>query len=103
MGLRDAAALADILVQARAQGRDLGSALTLDTFEDWRKFDNTVLTHACDVFNRLFSNNIGPLKHARRLGLSAVDKLPPVRQFFMKEASGQVGDLPPLLRGDAYT
>jgi len=103
MGLRDAAALADILVQARAEGRDLGSTLTLDTFEDWRKFDNIVLTHACDVFNRLFSNNIGPLKHARRLGLSAVDKLPPLRQFFMKEASGQVGDLPPLLRGDAYT
>ncbi len=103
MGLRDAAALADILVQARSEGRDLGGALTLDTFEDWRKFDNTVLTHACDVFNRLFSNNIGPLKHARRLGLSAVDKLPPLRQFFMKEASGQVGDLPPLLRGEAYT
>ena len=103
MGLRDAAALADILVQARAEGRDLGGAMTLDTFEDWRKFDNTVLTHACDVFNRLFSNNIGPLKHARRLGLSAVDKLPPLRQFFMKEASGQVGDLPPLLRGESYS
>ena len=103
MGLRDAAALAEILVQARAEGRDLGGSLALDTFEDWRKFDNTVLTHACDVFNRLFSNNIGPLKHARRLGLSAVDKLPPLRHFFMKEASGQVGDLPPLLRGESYS
>lgn len=102
MGLRDAAALAEILVQARAEGRDLGGEFTLAQFEDWRKFDNTVLTHACDVFNKLFSNNIGPLKHARRIGLTLVDKLPPVRQFFMKEASGQVGDLPPLLRGEKY-
>jgi len=102
MGLRDAAALAEILVQGRAEGRDLGGDFTLAQFEDWRKFDNTVLTHACDVFNKLFSNNLAPLKHARRIGLTVVDKLPPVRQFFMKEASGQVGDLPPLLRGESY-
>ncbi|PHR93650.1 MAG: 2-octaprenyl-6-methoxyphenyl hydroxylase [Robiginitomaculum sp.] len=102
MGLRDAAALAEILVQARAEGRDIGSDLNLDLFEDWRKFDNTLLTHACDVFNRLFSNDVGPLKHARRLGLGLVDKLAPVRGFFMREASGQIGDLPPLLRGEAY-
>ena len=102
MGLRDAAALAEILVQARSEGRDLGGKFTLAQFEDWRKFDNTVLTHACDVFNKLFSNNLGPLKHALRIGLTVVDKLPPVRQFFMKEASGQVGDLPPLLRGQKY-
>ncbi len=102
MGLRDAAALAEILVQARAEGRDLGDGFTLAQFEAWRKFDNTALTLACDMFNRLFSNNIAPIKHARRIGLSVVDKLPPVRAFFMKEASGQIGDLPPLLRGEAY-
>ncbi|MEE9271813.1 MAG: UbiH/UbiF/VisC/COQ6 family ubiquinone biosynthesis hydroxylase [Robiginitomaculum sp.] len=102
LGLRDVAALADILVRAKNEGRDIGSALTLNTFEYWRKFDNTVLIHACDVFNRLFSNNIGPLKHARRIGLSVVDKIPPVREFFMKEASGEIGDLPPLLRGIKY-
>ncbi|MBL4853406.1 UbiH/UbiF/VisC/COQ6 family ubiquinone biosynthesis hydroxylase [bacterium AH-315-J19] len=102
MGLRDAAALAEILVQARAEGRDLGDAFVLAQFESWRKFDNTALTLACDMFNRLFSNNIAPIKHARRMGLDIVDKLPPVRAFFMKEASGQIGDLPPLLRGEAY-
>jgi 2-octaprenyl-6-methoxyphenol hydroxylase len=102
MGLRDAAALAEILVQARAEGRDIGSELTLSEFEDWRKFDNTLLTHACDIFNRLFSNNIGPLKHARRLGLGLVDKIAPARGFFMREASGQTGELPPLLRGQSY-
>ncbi|PHR60623.1 MAG: 2-octaprenyl-6-methoxyphenyl hydroxylase [Robiginitomaculum sp.] len=102
MGLRDAAALAEILVQARAEGRDLGCELNLNLFEEWRKFDNTLLTHACDVFNRLFSNNFAPLKHARRLGLGLVDKIAPARSFFMREASGQIGDLPPLLRGQAY-
>ena len=102
MGLRDVAALADILVQARATGRDIGDALSLSEFERWRKFDNTVLTHACDVFNRLFSNQIGPLKHARRLGLGLVDRIAPARAFFMREASGQLGDLPPLLRGERY-
>ena len=55
MGLRDAAALAEILVQARAEGRDVGDEFTLAQFESWRKFDNTALTHACDVFNKLFS------------------------------------------------
>lgn len=102
MGLRDAAALAEILVQARSEGRDIGSVLTLSEFEDWRKFDNTLLTHACDVFNRLFSNNIGPIKHVRRLGLGLVDKIAPARGFFMREASGQTGELPPLLRGLKY-
>ena len=102
MGLRDAAALAEILVQARSEGRDIGSVLTLSEFEAWRKFDNTVLTHACDIFNRLFSNNIGPIKHARRLGLGFVDKIAPARGFFMREASGQTGELPPLLRGKKY-
>lgn len=103
MGLRDAAALAEILVQARAEGQDLGSDFILAQFETWRKFDNTALTLACDMFNRLFSNNIVPVKHVRRMGLGVVDKLPPVRAFFMKEASGQIGELPPLLRGEAYT
>ncbi len=103
LGLRDVAALTEIWVQARAEGRDIGDAFVLSKYEQWRKFDTTVLTHACDVFNRIFSNNIAPLRHARRLGLGAVDRVPPVRAFFMKEASGQVGDLPPLLRGIAYS
>ncbi|HFB54746.1 MAG TPA: FAD-binding protein [Hellea balneolensis] len=102
LGLRDVAALAEIFVQARAEGLDIGSELVLTRFSQWRRFDNTLLTHACDVFNRLFSNNIAPLKHARRLGMSVLDKIPPARGFFMREASGQTGDLPPLLRGQKY-
>lgn len=98
MGLRDAAALADVVFEARATGMDIGGGTTLDSYAEWRGFDNAGLIAATDMFNRLFSNRIAPLQHARRLGLSAVDKLPPVRQFFMREAAGLTGDLPSLLQ-----
>lgn len=98
MGLRDAAALADVFAEAREGGLDIGGDGALDSYEQWRRFDNAVLAAATDVFNRLFSNNIPPVKHARRLGLGLVDKLAPARSFFMREASGQMGELPSLLR-----
>ncbi|MGJ8564384.1 MAG: UbiH/UbiF/VisC/COQ6 family ubiquinone biosynthesis hydroxylase [Alphaproteobacteria bacterium] len=97
MGLRDAAALADIAGEALTNGLDVGGA-SLENYEVWRNFDNSALAGATDILNRFFSNNIGPLKHARRLGLGLVNKISPVRTFFMKEASGQIGDLPSLLR-----
>lgn len=98
MGLRDGAALADVVDRALATGLDIGGA-SLSDYEIWRNFDNTVLAGATDIFNRLFSNNIGPVKHARRLGLGLVDRIAPARTFFMKEAAGQMGELPSLLRG----
>lgn len=99
MGLRDVAALVDCLVDGRSEGQDIGSGPVLENYECWRKFDNTVLVHACDFFNRLFSNTRTPLTPLRRLGLGFVDKLPPVRRFFMREAAGLTGNLPTLLRG----
>jgi len=97
MGLRDAAALADIIGTGIDQGLDIGGA-TLSEYEVWRKFDNHALAGATDIFNRLFSNNIAPIKHARRLGLGLIDKVAPARMFFMKEAAGENGYLPSLLR-----
>ena len=97
LGLRDAAALADIVADNRAAGLDIGGA-GLSDFEVWRNFDNRTLAGATDIFTRLFSNNIAPIKHARRLGLGLIDRIPPARTFFMKEAAGHMGDLPTLLR-----
>lgn len=97
MGLRDAAALADITETALSAGLDLCGA-GLPDYEIWRNFDNSALAGATDILNRFFSNNIGPIKHVRRLGLGLVNKISPARTFFMKEASGQIGDLPSLLR-----
>ena len=100
MGLRDAAALAERLVDARRLGRDLGEADVLTSFERWRRFDNTVLLAVTDGLNRLFSNSIPPVRLARDVGLAAVDRAGPLKRLFMGHARGTVGTLPRLLRGD---
>jgi len=97
MGLRDAAALADVVEEARSHGLDLG--LQLSDMEVWRNFDNRVLAASTDIFNRLFSNNLAPIKHLRRLGLGLMDKVQPAQSFFINEAAGLHGELPSLLRG----
>lgn len=96
MGLRDAAALADVVHEAKANGIDI--MLQLSDLEIWRNFDNRVLAASTDTFNRLFSNDIAPIKHARRLGLGIMDKIKPAQSFFIREAAGLHGDLPSLLR-----
>ncbi len=97
MGLRDAAALADVIAAARSVGLDIGGA-DLGEYEAWRNFDNQMLGMSTDILNGLFSNNIMPLRHARRLGLAAINQSDLAKSFFMTEASGQSGDLPSLLR-----
>ena len=101
LGLRDVAALAETLVDARRLGLDLGAADVLARYERWRRFDSLLLIAATDSLNRLFSNDLGPLRLARDLGLAAVDRLPPLKRFFMRHAMGLVGDLPRLIRGEA--
>jgi len=97
LGLRDAAALADVIAESLSVGLDLGGAAIGD-YEAWRNFDNKMLGASSDMLNRLFSNNVAPLRHARRLGLAAVNRFKPAQKFFMKEASGETGSLPSLLR-----
>ena len=97
MGLRDAAALADVVAESRSVGLDLGGS-AIEAYEAWRNFDNKMLGASADVLNRLFSNNIMPIRHARRLGLAAVNRSKTAQKFFMKEAAGETGNLPSLLR-----
>jgi 2-octaprenyl-6-methoxyphenol hydroxylase len=99
LGLRDVAALAEVLVDARRLGLDLGSAATLERYQRWRRFDNVALAMAMDGLNRLFSNDLGPVRLARDLGLAAVNRLVPLKRLFMRHAMGVVGDLPRLIRG----
>ena len=101
LGLRDVAALAEALVDARRLGLDIGAADVLARYARWRRLDNLVLIAVTDSLNRLFSNDIGPLRLARDLGLAAVDKLPPLKRLFMRHAMGMIGDLPRLIRGEA--
>ena len=101
LGLKDAAALAEVLVQAARLGEDLGSQVTLERYARWRRTDNVALAAATDLFNRLFTNDIAPLRLLRGTGMALVNRVGPARRFFMQEAGGATGDLPRLLRGEA--
>lgn len=100
LGLKDVAALIEVLVDARKVGLDIGSTQILDRYAQWRTTDNASIYAITDIFNRLFSNDIEPLMLARDIGMAAVDKVVPLKNFFMSHARGTVGDLPKLLRGE---
>ncbi len=100
LGLRDVAALAEALVDARRLGLDIGAAGALDRYQRWRRFDTLLLMAVTDGLNRLFSNDLAPLRLARDLGLAAVHRLPPVKRLLMRQAMGVLGELPRLVRGE---
>jgi 2-octaprenyl-6-methoxyphenol hydroxylase len=99
VGLRDVAALTEVLIDAARLGLDIGSSDVLERYQRWRRFDNATLLAVTDVLNRLFSNDIEPLHLARDIGLAAVDKMPDLKKLFMRHARGTVGKLPKLLTG----
>ncbi|MEO0676508.1 MAG: UbiH/UbiF/VisC/COQ6 family ubiquinone biosynthesis hydroxylase [Pseudomonadota bacterium] len=99
-GMRDVAALTEVLAEARRRGEDIGSASVLARYQQWRRFDTATLALATDSFNRLFSNDSPGLRAFRDLGMGAVNALPGLRRGFMREAAGLTGDLPALLRGE---
>ena len=101
LGLKSAAALAEVLAAAMRLGEDIGSAVVLERYARWRRLDTLAVSLACDGFNRLFSNNNPALRAARGAGLALVNRIGPARRFFMQEAGGALGDLPRLLRGEA--
>lgn len=98
-GLRDIAALAEVLADASRRGEDIGSRGTLERYQTWRRFDNATLALATDAFNRLFSNDNPLLRAARDIGMGLINRTPALRRGFIREAAGLTGDLPRLLRG----
>ena len=101
LGFKDAAALAETLLDAARLGLDIGGLGTLQRYERWRRFDSFMLAAATDGMNRLFSNDIAPLRMARDIGLGIVDSIGPLRRLFMRHAGGDLGKLPRLLKGEA--
>ncbi len=101
LGLRDVAALAQVLVEARRLGLDIGALDVLERYQTWRRFDAFEMGVVTDTLNRLFSNDFTPLRALRDLGLGIVDRLPSLKQRFIGEAAGSGGGLPRLLRGEA--
>lgn len=101
MGLRDVAALAESIVDAARLGLDIGSATVLDRYQRWRRFDTMTMGVATDGLNRLFSNHSDLLRLVRDTGLGIVDRIPPLKTFFIREAAGITGEAPKLLKGEA--
>lgn len=100
IGLRDVAALAEVTIDTLRLGLDPGAPEPLSRYERWRRPDNTMMLAVTDSLNRLFSNDITPLRHARDLGLAAVNASMPLKKVFMRHAMGLVGALPRLTRGE---
>ena len=101
MGLKDVAALAEVIVDAARLGLDPGSLAVLDRYQRWRRFDTMAMGIATDGLNRLFSNRSDVLRFARDVGLGLVDRLPAMKRLFIREAAGLMGEVPKLLKGEA--
>ena len=99
LGLRDIAALADEVTGAARLGLDIGGPEVLRRFQAARRFDTMTLVLATDGLNRLFSNDIAPLRALRSGGLGLVNRIPPLKKLFMRHAMGVLGELPSLLQG----
>lgn len=97
-GLRDVAALSDVLETARTRGEDIGAADVLARYQQWRRFDTTALAVTTDLTNRLFSNDNPLLRTVRNIGMGAINAAGPLRRALQREAAGVRGDLPRLMR-----
>jgi 2-octaprenyl-6-methoxyphenol hydroxylase len=98
-GLKDAAALTEVLVDAARLGLDIGALTVLERYERWRRFDSATSAATGAALNLLFSNESTPTRMIRQFGLGLVDRLPPLKSVLMREAAGLTGTLPKLLQG----
>jgi 2-octaprenyl-6-methoxyphenol hydroxylase len=101
LGFKDVAALAEVIVEADRLGQDIGALDILERYQQWRRFDTVQMGVTTDVLNRLFSNDIAPIRAARDIGLGIVERLPRLKEFFIRQASGLAGGTPRLLKGEA--
>jgi 2-octaprenyl-6-methoxyphenol hydroxylase len=101
MGLKDIAALAEVVVDAARLGIDLGQADVLERYQRWRRFDTMAMGLATNSLNLLFSNKSTLLRSVRDIGLGLVDRMPPLKSVFIRQAAGLSGEVPRLLKGEA--
>jgi 2-octaprenyl-6-methoxyphenol hydroxylase len=101
LGLRDIAALAEAICDTARLGLDIGGDDVLERYQRWRRFDTMTMGVATDGLNRLFSNHSDVLRLVRDIGLGVVDRLPVMKDMFIRQAAGVTGDVPRLLRGEA--
>ncbi len=99
LGLRDVAALAEVLILSRRRGEDVGAPMALEEYQRWRRFDATALALGMDAVNRVFSSDNPLLRLGRDLGMGIVGAMPMLRRGFIRQAAGLTGELPKLLQG----
>jgi 2-octaprenyl-6-methoxyphenol hydroxylase len=101
LGFKDVAALAETVVEADRLGLDIGALNVLERYQTWRRFDTFRMGVTTDVLNRLFSNDITPIRVARDFGLGLVERMPKLKSFFIDQAAGKAGEgAPKLLSGE---
>jgi 2-octaprenyl-6-methoxyphenol hydroxylase len=101
LGLKDAAALAEAIIDQLRLGLDPGAPEALEAYQASRRFDTAQMAVTTDILNRLFSNDIGPLRMLRDMGLGVVNRLPRLKDFFIGQAAGTGARMPRLMRGEA--
>ncbi|MCP8883110.1 FAD-dependent oxidoreductase [Devosia sp. XJ19-1] len=99
LGLKDVAALAEVIVDAMRLGLDHGAADVLERYQTWRRLDTASMALVTDGMNRLFSNDIAPVRALRDFGLGLVERAGPVKKTLIRAASGIGGSAPKLLSG----
>jgi 2-octaprenyl-6-methoxyphenol hydroxylase len=98
MGIRDAAALVDVIQGAIARGEDFGQVAVLRRYDRWRRWGNWVILAFTDLLDRLFSTQLWPVVWVRRLGLAALKRVPPLKSLALKLMTGLLGKMPSLGR-----
>lgn len=101
LGFKDAAALAETIVEADRLGLDIGGLDVLERYQMWRRFDTVQMGVVTDVLNRLFANDNQVLRSMRDIGLGLVERMPFAKKFFINQASGENSAAPRLLKGEA--
>lgn len=99
LGLKDVAALAEVVIDAIRLGQDHGTADILERYQHWRRFDTALMAMVTDGMVRLFSNDVAPVRALRDFGMGLVDRLPPVKDLLISRAAGLDRNGPKLLRG----
>jgi 2-octaprenylphenol hydroxylase len=102
LGFLDAATLAEVLLDAAANHKDIGGHAVLRRYERWRKGDNLAMISVTGGFKYLFGNELPVVSQLRNWGLDLTNAATPVKNFIMRRASGLEGDLPKLARRALY-
>lgn len=100
LGFKDAAALAETIVEADRLGLDIGSLAVLERYQQWRRFDTVQMGVMTDILNRLFSNDNALLRTVRDTGLAIVERMPGLKRRFIDQAAGNDSSSPKLLQGE---